>query len=62
MMTFNINVLNEINETNKTKHIVVTEKTYRKIVELGKFGESFDDVLQRLLREGKTEEEIFGED
>ena len=53
--------MNDLNEI-KDKHIGVTENTYRRIKARGKFGESFDDVIQRLLKEGKTTKEIFQED
>jgi predicted CopG family antitoxin len=47
--------LNKVNEI-KDKHIVVTEKTYRQIKSMGNFGESFDDVIQRLLQNHSKEE------
>ena len=50
--------MNQVNEVNR-KHIVVTEKLYKYIQSQGKFGESFDDVIQRLIAEGRTKEDIL---
>jgi len=47
-----INLMNQINDlqhNNKLKTIVLSEENYDKLKRLGSFGESFNDVLSRLL-------------
>jgi len=47
-----INLMNQINDlqhNNKLKTIVLSEENYDKLKRLGSLGESFNDVLSRLL-------------
>lgn len=39
----------------KMKIIKVTEKTHEELKELGKKGETFDDIIQRLIRTNKRD-------
>jgi predicted CopG family antitoxin len=39
------------NQIQKFKHIAVREETYKQISSEGKFGESFDSLLNRILAE-----------
>lgn len=41
--------MHQVNEIHKTKTIVLSEQTYQKLRKLGKFQESFDDVISRIL-------------
>jgi predicted CopG family antitoxin len=46
-----IYVVKIVTYTSQLKHITVTPDTYRKLKEVGKFGESYNDVIVRLLKE-----------
>lgn len=41
--------------TKMLKTIKIKEETHKKLVELGKKNESFDDIINRLLKEGEEE-------
>lgn len=45
--------MNQLNELHKPKTIVLSEENYEKLKKLGTFGESFDDVLGRVLEQVK---------
>jgi predicted CopG family antitoxin len=36
------------------KHIVISQENYDKLRKLGNFGDTFDDVISRLLEEGNS--------
>ncbi|HSF49921.1 MAG TPA: antitoxin VapB family protein [Nitrososphaeraceae archaeon] len=42
---------------NKLKHITVNQEVYQKLKNLGKTGDSFNDVLIRILAEAEKEKE-----
>jgi predicted CopG family antitoxin len=44
-----MNQINDLQHNNKLKTIVLSEENYDKLKRLGSFGESFNDVLSRLL-------------
>lgn len=46
-----MNQLNELQHNNKLKTIVLSEENYQKLKSLGSMGESFNDVLSRILKE-----------
>jgi hypothetical protein len=46
-----IQKVNETKQVNKLRHIVVRDKTYQQICQEGRFGESFDALLNRILSE-----------
>ena len=39
-----------MNMDSKSRHIVVSELNYEKLKELGRKGDSFDDIIAKLLR------------
>ena len=43
--------MNKINNLNKNKshHIVISEENYSKLKSLGKFGDTFNNILSRIL-------------
>ncbi len=42
--------MNQIQEHNKLKTIVLSEENYEKLKRMGSMGESFNDVLSKLLQ------------
>jgi predicted CopG family antitoxin len=48
--------MNQLNEIHKVKTVVMSEQTYNKIKQYGKMGDSFDDVISRLLDQVKENE------
>lgn len=47
--------MNELNQLHKLKHIVLSEENYDKLKRLGFAGESFNDVLDRVLAKEKEQ-------
>ena len=45
--------MNQLNELHKLKTIVLSEENYQKLKSLGNMGESFNDVLDRVLEQVK---------
>jgi predicted CopG family antitoxin len=37
-----------------TKTLRVTDETHTELIKLGKYGESMDDILQRLIKKAKS--------
>lgn len=44
-----IKTINNLNQKNKTYHVVISEENYQKLKSLGKMGDTFDKVLGELL-------------
>lgn len=47
--------MNQLHELQKLKTIVLSEENYQKLKRLGTMGESFNDVLSRVLQQVKEE-------
>jgi predicted CopG family antitoxin len=47
-----MNMTNQLHESNRTT-ITLSKENYEKLKKLGSFGESFDDVLSRILQQVK---------
>ena len=47
-----MNMANQLHDNNRTT-ITLSKQNYEKLKKLGSFGESFDDVLSRVLKEVK---------
>lgn len=45
--------MNQLHELHKPKTIVLSEQNYQKLKSFGKMGESFDEVLGRVLEQVK---------
>ena len=43
--------MNQLNELHKPKTIVLSKQNYERLKKLGSFGESFDDVLTKVLQQ-----------
>lgn len=39
-----------ISSNNKSKHIIISRDNYDKLKKFGKFGDSFDDIVTRILK------------
>ncbi|MGI0022944.1 MAG: antitoxin VapB family protein [Nitrososphaeraceae archaeon] len=48
--------MNQLNELHKLKTIVLSEENYQKLKNMGSMGESFNDVLSRVLGHIEVEE------
>jgi len=47
-----MNMVNQLHESNRTT-ITLSKQNYERLKKLGSFGESFDDVLGRVLQQVK---------
>jgi predicted CopG family antitoxin len=45
--------MNQLNELQKLKTIVISEENYQKLKRMGSMGQSFNDVLGRVLQQIK---------
>jgi len=48
-----MNMANQLHEGNSRTTITLSKQNYERLKKLGTFGESFDDVLGRVLRQVK---------
>ncbi len=46
--------MNQLNELQRLKTIVISEENYNKLKRFGNMGESFNDVLSRILEKEET--------
>lgn len=52
--------MESVSSKNKFKHIIITEDNYEKLKEHGKAGDSFNDVLTRILANIQTYKQVTG--
>lgn len=48
--------MNQLNDLQKLKTIVISEANYQKLKRLGSMGDSFDSVLSKVLQQVKEED------
>lgn len=52
-----IKLMNQLNDLQKVKTIVISERNYNTLKSLGSFGQSFDDVITNVLQQIKEQED-----